>query len=148
MSLRLVVAAPFKRAGTGELSEQEFVVALSLHRDWFTPEQAKRVIEVATAEGLLERDEDEVAPTFDPATVTIPRSFEPEEDVLATQSTFEAMLDRIVDDGIEKRTAVGDINRLQRKCNVSIEAAAALYATRHGIDVQAEVARAANELEI
>ncbi len=147
MSLELVVAAPFKRAGTGELSEQEFVVALSLHRDWFTPEQAKRVIEVATAAGLLERD-DGLVPTFDPAEVTIPRSFEPDEDVLAMQSTFEAILDRIVAEGIEKQTAVGDINRLQGECNIAIEAAAGLYAVKHGIDVDAELERAAAELEI
>ena len=147
MSLQRVVAAPFKRAGTTVLSEHEFVVAISLHRDWFSPDQAKRVIDVASTNGLLDQTEDGLSPTFEPTTVTIPRSFEPDEAVLATKSVFESMLEHIVAAGIDKQEAVGEINRLQRECNVAIEAAAGLYAAQHEIDVSAEIERAAATLE-
>ncbi len=41
MSLRVAVAAPFIQNGTRRLKENEFVVALSLDRDWFSPDQPR-----------------------------------------------------------------------------------------------------------
>lgn len=146
MSLERVIAAPFQQSGERSLSEHQFVVGLSLHRDWFSPAQAKRVVELATAEGLLEREEDVLVPTIDPQSVELPTTYEPDESVLNRRSTFEAMLDRIVAAGCEKREAVGAINRLQGDLHLTIEAAAALYAARQGIDLDEEIDRALAEL--
>lgn len=135
MSLRVVVATPFVQDGRNRLRESEFVVSLSLDRDWFSPDQAKRLIDVATGEGLLERDDAELVCPFDPSTVTIPDGFEPDENVLTERSAFERVLDAVVDAGIDKQTAVGTINGLQQELDIHIEAAAVLYARRNGIDV-------------
>jgi len=48
MSLRVAVAAPFKQKGRTRIAEQAFVVSLSLDRDWMSPDQAKRLLDVAT----------------------------------------------------------------------------------------------------
>ncbi|KDE60460.1 hypothetical protein EL22_22275 [Halostagnicola sp. A56] len=143
MSLRVAVAAPFVQNGTDRLRENEFVVALSLDRDWFSPDQATRLIDVATGEDLLSRDGTDLELSFDPATVTIPDDFVPDEDILAERSAFERVLDALVAEGTEKHEAVGAINTLQRELDVTIEAAAVVYARREGIDVSdlAPVAR-------
>ncbi|PCR89252.1 DUF2240 family protein [Natrinema ejinorense] len=135
MSLRVAVAAPFIQNGTRRLKENEFVVALSLDRDWFSPDQAKRLIDIATKEGLLERDDDGLAVTFDPVGVTVPEEFVPDEDLLRERSAFERVLDSLVAEGMEKHEAVGAINTLQRELGLTIEAAAVVYARREGIDV-------------
>jgi hypothetical protein len=135
MSLRVAVAAPFIQNGTRRLEENEFVVALSLDRDWFSPDQSKRLIDVATGEGLLERDDDGLAITFDPSAVTVPEEFVPDEDLLRERSAFERVLDSLVAEGTEKHEAVGAINALQRDLGLTIEAAAVVYASREGIDV-------------
>ena len=135
MSLRVVVATPFAQDGRNRLRESEFVVALSLDRDWFSPDQAKRLVDVATGEGLLERHDAELVCTFDPSTVSVPDGFEPDEDVLRERSAFERVLDAVVESGIEKQTAVGAINVLQQELDVSIEAAAVVYARQEGLDV-------------
>ncbi|MFP8952243.1 DUF2240 family protein [Natrialbaceae archaeon A-arb3/5] len=137
MSLRIAVAAPFIQNGTTRLEESEFVVFLSLERDWFSPDQSKRLVDVATREGLLEHDDegDELVATFDPASVTIPEDFVPDEDVLRERSAFERVLDALVAEGMEKHEAVGAINSLQDELGVTIEAAAVVYARREGIDV-------------
>jgi len=147
MSLRRAVAAPFRHRGVERLSESEFVVALSLDRDWFSPDQAKRLIDVATGEGLLEPVEGDLSVNFDPSAVEIPEGFRPEESILQRRSTFEQLLDRIVEDGTEKQTAVAEINQLQAGLAISIEAAAALYARRQGLDVTELAERAGGELE-
>ncbi|WP_265112345.1 DUF2240 family protein [Halosolutus halophilus] len=145
MSLRVAVAAPFVQNGSRRLRENEFVVALSLDRDWFSPDQAQRLIDIATRESLLDRDGDDLELAFDPAAVTVPDDFVPDEDLLQERSAFERVLDALVAEGIEKQVAVGAINTLQQELGLTIEAAAVVYAHREGVDVDdlAPIARSA-----
>lgn len=136
MSLQRVIAAPFQQAGAERLSKQELVVGLSLHRDWYSPDQAKVVVERAVEEGIIRNEDDEFIPTFDPGSVSIPRDFRPDGSILTRQSPLERILGEIEDSGIEKREAVAAINRSQRDLNVTIEAAAALYASKHEIPLE------------
>ncbi len=117
------------------MTESEFVVALSLDRDWFSPDQAKRLVTVAAGEGVLERHDDEIELTIDQSTVDVPDAFEPDESILKQRTTFEQILGSIVDSGIEKQTAVAEINRLQTELSITIEAAAVLYGRQNGLDV-------------
>ncbi|ELZ01795.1 DUF2240 family protein [Natrialba asiatica] len=146
MSLRVAAAAPFVQHGTDRLEESEFVVALSLDRDWFSPDQSKRLIDVATQDGLLEPDGTELVATFDPSSVTIPEDFVPNDDILTERSAFERVLDTLVADGMAKHEAVGAINALQSDLAVTIETAAVVYARREGVDVSDLVPTARAEL--
>jgi len=146
MSLRRAVAVPFRQRGVDRMTESEFVVALSLDRDWFSPDQAKRLVDVAAGEGLLERADDDVATSFDPASVEIPEEFEPTEEILKQRTDFERVLDALVDAGIEKQTAVAEINRLQSELAVTIEAAAVLYGRRQGVELSELAERVRAEL--
>lgn len=139
MSLRRVVAAPFKRTGGTTVSESEFVVALSLHHDWFSPEQAKRVLECGCADGLVSVSDGEVEARFDPSSVEVPTGFTPDESVLTSRSIFEQILDRLIEHGIDKRDAVAGINRLQREYGVTVDAAAALFAASESVDISDEL---------
>lgn len=135
MSLRTTVAAPFKWKGSRTLEESEIVVALSLDRNWFSPDQAKQVVSRAIERGLLERTGQGLVASFDVESVEIPDGFAPDDAVLAEASTFDRLLETIVAAGPEKRTAVAAINRLQRDLGLTIEAAAVVYARREGVDV-------------
>jgi hypothetical protein len=146
VSLRSAVAAPFQGRGEQELPESEFVVALSLDRDWFSPDQATRLADVAVSEGLLRRTEETLVPTFDHESVTIPEGFVPSEELLQQRSTFERVLDAVVANGVEKREAVAAINGLQQTLEITIEAAAVLYARRQGVEVGEAAERALCEL--
>jgi hypothetical protein len=146
MSLKRAVAAPFHEDGSRELGESAFVVALSLDRDWFSPDQAKRLVDVAASEGLLDRADGRVRARFDPAAVELPEGFEPGEAILRERSTFERVLDALVEAGHEKQEAVAAVNGLQSELAVSVEAAAVLYAHRQGIDVGEAATAARAEL--
>ncbi|PSQ14274.1 DUF2240 domain-containing protein [Halobacteriales archaeon QS_8_69_73] len=146
MSLKRAVAAPFREDGSRELGESAFVVALSLDRDWFSPDQAKRLIDVAASEGLLDRADGHVRARFDPAAVELSEGFEPGEAILRERSTFERVLDALVEAGHEKQEAVAAVNGLQSELAVSVEAAAVLYAHRQGIDVGEAATAARAEL--
>ena len=126
------------------MGESAFVVALSLDRDWFSPDQAKRLVDVAASEGLLAREDGHLRVEFDPSAVDLPEGFEPGEAILRERSTFERVLDALVEAGHDKQDAVAAVNGLQSELAVSVEAAAVLYAHGQGIDVRkhAEAARA------
>ena len=147
MSLRSAVAAPFQQKGREQMAESEFVVALSLDRDWFSPDQAERLLDVAAGQGLLAREDGDVVTRFDPADVEIPEEFVPDESILQEQSTFEKVLDKVVSAGTDKQTAVAEVNQLQGRLGVTIEAAAVVYARRNGVDVGEEAAAAREELK-
>ena len=134
MSLQVAVAVPFRQQGTRSLGEGEFVVALSLDREWFSPDQAKRLVDVAVGRGLLDDDDGELRPTFDVDAVDIPEGFTPDTDILREQSTFEQLLDLLVAGGLDKQTAVADTNETQRRLGISLEAAAVVVARRNGVD--------------
>ena len=146
MSLRTAVAAPFRQEGTTELGESAFVVALSLDRDWFSPDQAKRLVDVAASEGLLDREDGQLSVRFDPQSVEVPEEFEPDESLLQERSTFERVLGALVEAGHEKQEAVAAVNALQSELGVTVETAAVLYAHRQGIDVQEQAEAALAEL--
>lgn len=135
MSLKTAVAVPFRSAGTDRMGEGEFVVALSLDRDWFSPDQAKRLVDIADGRGLLAHDDGELLATFDPSSVSVPEDFTPGTDVLTEQSTFEQIVDELVAEGIEKREAVAAANERQTEAGVTLETAAVLVAREHGVDV-------------
>ncbi|QKY19797.1 DUF2240 family protein [Halolamina sp. CBA1230] len=146
MSLEATVAVPYRQEGRDRLGDGEFVVALSLDRDWFSPDQAKRVVDVALGRGLLERDDGDLVATFDPDSVDVPEEFSPDADVLREQSAFERVLDRVTDAGVEKQAAVAGINELQRELGLTIEAAAIVYARRESVDVGETAGAARNSV--
>ena len=146
MSLRVTVAAPFRRTGGRRVGENEFVVDLSLKRDWFTPDQAKRRVDIAVSEGLVDREDGDLVTTFDPREVSIPEGFAPDESVLQQRSTFQRILDAVTGTGVEKQEAVAAMNRLQADLGVTIEAAGVLYARRQGVDVDDLAERALGDL--
>jgi len=135
MSLKVAVAVPFRQQGTDRLGEGAFVVALSLDREWFSPDQAKRLVDVAVGRGLLEKADGDLVATFDLDAVDIPSNYTPDTDILREQSTFEQLLDRMTDAGMEKQAAVAAANETQRRLGITLEAAAVLVATREGIAV-------------
>ena len=139
MSLRIAVAAPFQGVGTRRMEESAFVVALSLDRDWFSPDQAKRLIDVAASEGLIERIDGTIEADFAVESVEIPEGFVPDEELLVERSPFERVLDTIVAGGIEKQAAVARINELQGELGVTVEVAAVVLARHEGIDVSEAV---------
>ncbi|WP_117595310.1 DUF2240 family protein [Haloprofundus halophilus] len=137
MSLQTATAVPFRQRGSERLGEGEFVVVLSLDRGWFSPDQAKRLVDVAVGRGLLDRDEGsgDLVPAFDPDDVEIPREFVPDESILREQSTFERILDAMVAAGVDKQRAVATANERQHRLGVTLETAAVLTARSEGVDV-------------
>lgn len=135
MSLRATVARPFRQNGTDSLPRSEFVVALTLEAEWFTPEEVEQLLAVAGEAELVEEHDDTVVATFDPGAVDVPDGFTPDASVLEQQTVFERTLESFVAAGHDKQSAVGSINAVQADLGVTIEAAAVVAASRAGLEI-------------
>ncbi len=147
MSLQVAITVPFRQQGARSLGEGEFVVALSLDRAWFSPDQAKRLVDVAVGRGLLENSDGDLRPTFDVDDVEIPEGFTPDTDILREQSTFEQLLELMISGGLSKQEAVAATNETQRRLGITLEAAAVVVARHNDIDCAAVVDSVRAELE-
>ncbi|WP_232702571.1 DUF2240 family protein [Halobacterium wangiae] len=147
MSLRVAVAAPFKQKGRTRIAEQAFVVALSLDRDWMSPDQAKRLLDVATGEGLIERVDGNLEAAFDPDEVAIPEEFTPDASLFQERSAFERALDALVEADHDRQETVAAVNRLQQDLGVTADAAAVVYARRRDVDVDGAAEKARADLQ-
>jgi len=84
--------------------------------------------------------------TFDVDEIAVPSGYTPDTDILREQSTFEQLLEAMVDAGMAKQEAVAAANETQRQLGVTLEAAAVLVASREGIDVATEATAVRAEL--
>lgn len=147
MELRRVLAAAFKHHGREALTETQLVAALALERDWYEPDEVRRLMEQARAAGALTGADDALRPTFDVGEVSIPSGYEPPADLADPASPFERILARLEADGHDRRDSVAAINRLQRAAGLESDAAAVLYAHGEGLDVRTEAQRVRADLE-
>lgn len=143
MSLRRVVAAPFLRRETDEVTRAEFIYSLTRDAGWFDTDEAEAVLEGGVSEGLLEEDEDELRPAFDVSGVEVPEDFSPSKRSVVGENrgVFERTVDRLVEAGHDKREAVAEINRRHAEMgDVGVQAAALVVAKEKGLRV-ADLAR-------
>jgi hypothetical protein len=146
MSLRVAVAAPFKRNGRSRLREQAFVVDLAIDRNWVSPDQAKQLASLAKRRGLVEEADGELVATFDLDEVTIPDGFVPDETVFQERTPFEDIVEDLVAAGFERQAAVAGINGLQDELKITADAAAVVFARREGLQVDETATRVAASL--
>lgn len=135
MSLQVALGAPFDSVGRAELTEQEIVVDLAVDRNWVSPDQAKRLVELGRKRGLLDRDGEDLRATFDVADVEIPEGYTPDERLFQERSPVEVVIEALEEAGIDRREAVASINELQDRLSITAGAAAVLRARRAGLSV-------------
>ncbi len=134
--LDYIVSMPFLRKGKETLKDNEFVLALSIDLNWFTPEAAKNMLAQAEKEGLVKREGGSVIPSFDVTSVKIPEGFRPRQDFFEKKSLFDRTIERITQaTGMEKRKVISLINKKHEElCKlVEIEVSAILVALEQGI---------------
>lgn len=139
--LRNAIALLFKRKGREDLSEKEFVLSASMDLRWFPPRDAQRLLQLGLETKLLESRAGVIRPTFDLASVDVPRDFAPTSAILevATPVSEDVFL-RIVDaiathTKSDRRNAIALVNAAQERFDVEVEVAALLAARKAGVDV-------------
>ncbi|XGI84689.1 DUF2240 family protein (plasmid) [Halorutilales archaeon Cl-col2-1] len=150
MTLKKVVATPFKIRDKDTLTQVEFIFSLSRDRDWYNPDEAEKILEAAKERDLLEPtgEEDDVQVQFSVEEVDTTGYSPPDvETITGEQDLFDQILNRLIANGFEKQETVAEINRAKRELQaVNIEAAALYVAKKKGIDVDDLIDEALEDL--
>jgi hypothetical protein len=136
--LKYTVSVPFKRKGKDALKESEFVLALSIDLNWFSPDKAKNIVLEAEKAGLIKREGDIIHPTFDLSLVEPSSEFKQGIMEEQEQALFDRIIERITaETGMDKRKIVALVNKKQDALSklVEIEVSAILIALEHGVAV-------------
>lgn len=131
--LKYTVSVPFKRKGKDVLRESEFVLALSIDLNWFSPDQAKNVVREAETAGLIKREGDMIRPAFDLSAVEPSSEFKHE---VPEEALFDRIIGRITaETGMDKRKTVALVNKKRDELSklVEIEVSAILVGLEHGV---------------
>jgi hypothetical protein len=135
--LLYTVSVPFKRKGKDVLKESEFVLALSIDLNWFSPDQAKNVVREAERSGLIKREGDVIRPAFDLSSVDPPQGFKP--GVFEERLLFDRVIELItIETGMDKRRVIALINKKHDELSklVEIEVSAILVALDHSVALE------------
>ncbi len=122
------------------MTEREFVFAASMDLRWFPPKDAQRMLDAALRSGLLTSEAGRLRPTFEPSAIDIPLDFAPTTAAFqmpeAPRDVFATIVGRIVAaTGLERRAVVAEVNQVQARMGIDIEAAALLVGRADGVPI-------------
>lgn len=142
-----IVAFVFKRSGKDQLKESELYLILSMDLKWCSPKNAKEYITHLLSKGILKNNDDVIFPSFNVQEVVIPLDFHPrqedfhfsnDDDVsgIIIKSAVEQGIKRIQKEtSMDKTSIKNEIEVIIKEKQVQIEAALALCALYHLVDV-------------
>ena len=134
--LKIIISFLFKRSGKEEMTASELYLPLSIDLQWFTPKEAKELINSAIQQKMLIKKGSLVKPAFDYKKVVVPIGFHPsersfkeeyEEEPLKKEEidVLRVIVNRIVTkSGNNEKNVVEKINKIVKEKNIVLEVAA------------------------
>lgn len=136
--MKTALAVLFQRAGE-EIDKEDFIYIQSADLDWYSSEEARRLLDKALASSLVTVDENHVKAEFDFEGIDIPIDFEPTEDLLKEGEKidlFSQILDEIGDKGeLSRQEIMSLVNKKQDELDLEIKTALLLVAHEKGIEI-------------
>lgn len=137
--LKKTIALLFKRKGSSQMTEKEFVFSASMDLRWFPPKDSQQLLDVAISRGVVTLLEGQISPSFDTSAVDIPLDFTPTTavfDMPAKEDLFSKILEHLLASlDIERQEVISRINAVQEKMGVEIEVAALLAGRSLDVDM-------------
>ncbi len=139
--LRMAIARVFQFKGKRTLSRAEVSNCVAFDLRWFSPADAGRLVDAATAAGLLVSESGGLAPTFEPKGVEVPMRFKPSvsaltyvRDTSAFGTTLAALQQHLP--GVATSELLTVIHQLQERTLLDPRVAALLVAGQRGVPLQ------------
>lgn len=137
--LKKTIALLFKRKGSSQMTEKEFVFSASMDLRWFPPKDSQKLLEAAVSRGVVDLQDGQISPSFDISAVEIPLDFTPTPavfDIPVKEDLFSKILDHMLATlDIERKEVISRINALQGKMEIEIEVAALLIGQELDVDI-------------
>ena len=140
----IIISFLFKRSGKELLKFSDLYLALSMDLNWFTPDDAKKFINMALEKNILSKKGELLKPNFDIEKTIVPVGFSPSKKVFEINEekkkeiVEESILEKIIKILNEKtdleRAQITDlINSIAKDKNITKEVAALVVGKQYDI---------------
>ena len=141
--LRMATAVFFRNRGKNVVTDNEFVMTVSMNLRWMMPGEAENLLILLSDHGHVKKDGEYIRPTFDVHATDVPLGFKPSADILKRARPKRApdgdMLTELMgiaeSSGIKKKDFIVSVNAIQKRINVDIEIAALIMLREKGTDI-------------
>jgi len=137
IELKRIISYVVRSKGASALTLNGLRYALSLDYGWFTPEEAKKIINVALERQLIECEDVSIKILFDYTYYSVPVGYKPTCASLR-KSLFEELLDWMAANGVKKSDVLAKVHKQRTNLGglVEIEVALLLVARDMGFDIK------------
>ncbi|MDO5861679.1 MAG: DUF2240 family protein [Thermoplasmata archaeon] len=142
--LELCAAAFFRTIGKDVATADEFVMEMSLGQKWMSPSEAKTLLGAMTGAGVLEQRDGYLRPKSDLSGIDVPLAYRPPKELLNPPKKnvpaddgdlFPQMMDIAASAGVQRREFIQECNRIQKRLDIDICAAALIALRDAGVDI-------------
>ena len=143
--LRLAAAAFFRNKGKNVITENEFLMDVSMSLRWMPYGAAEGLLGNLIKSGIVEKDGEYIKPKFDVSKVDVPMGYKPPASLATAKKKtdevdlFQTLLAKAAEAGIDKKDFMAGCRRLQKSMNVEIEVAAVILLRDSGVSVNAYI---------
>jgi len=140
----LSAAAFFRNKGKNVVTENEFIMCISMDLRWMRPAEARDLLTLLVSEGHLENDGQHIRPTFDVHATDVPLGFRPSADILGMRrrpagppagDVLAELMAKAESIGLKRKDLIVSANAVQKRMNVDIEIAVLLMLRENGVDI-------------
>jgi hypothetical protein len=141
----IILAFLFKRSGKEKMSFSELYLNLSIDLNWFSPEEAKKILNDVIKKKLLIKEDNQLLLSFDLNKIKIPIGFSPSKQVFIEKKNQEVVEDKNIVTQIvkrinektklEKKHIIDKINESSKEKNIIEEIAALLVGKEYEIEI-------------
>jgi len=133
--VKKVIAFVFQKKGKERMTEKDFYMVLSFEMGWLTPGEGLKIVEYALQHHLLEKEGEEIFPTFDYKEVEVPLGFK--FDTKKLQELEKGLVPRVMgkimkEKNVGERNLRNEIRRMGEEMHIYPEIAALLVAKKKG----------------
>ncbi|MDO5852795.1 MAG: DUF2240 family protein [Thermoplasmata archaeon] len=147
--LELCAAAFFRTVGKDVATTDEFVMEVSLGQKWMSPSEAKDLLKALVSAGVLEQRDGYLRPKADLSGIDVPLAYRPPKDLAKAPKKdvpapspkqddgdmFPKLMDVAAGAGVQRREFIQECNRIQKRLDVDICAAALIVLRDSGVDI-------------
>lgn len=139
---KIIIAFLFKRSGKEKLNYSDLYLTLSMNLNWFTPDEAKVLVDNALKQKLLTQKDKLIKPNFNIDEIIIPVGFRPSKQVSKKKTpekhnTLTAMIKRITENtDFDEDTIMKKIKMIESEKCITREVAALLVGKEYKISLE------------
>ncbi|WOF15532.1 DUF2240 family protein [Methanoplanus sp. FWC-SCC4] len=140
MTLKTVIAAPFKNMRKQQLKKGEFIYFLTIDKRWMNKDQVVKLINMGVDSGLISENDGYLSPGFDVSGTDIPLGYKPSSSIFENNDPVERLLEDIAGSlNTDVSKIVSEMNMIIKDVfdgNLRPEAACVILARKYDVDFE------------